>query len=110
MPSKHCSQRLLFRSLLVVALFLLQDVHGQLSPALGRLYRLKRLDLGGAVGLTGSIEALRNATLLQKLNLSHCQVLRYDVAVWNRAFFKQLEHVRTTSMLYHYINYIYIML
>eukprot|EP00434_Breviolum_minutum_P001790 symbB.v1.2.001585.t1/scaffold88.1/size340390/20 len=51
-----------------------QDVHGQLSPELGRLYRLKRLDLGGAVGLTGSIEALRNATLLQELNLSHCQV------------------------------------
>lgn len=62
--------------LLVVPWFLLQDVHGQLSPELGRLYRLKRLDLGGAVGLTGSIEALRNATLLQELNLSHCQVPR----------------------------------
>ena len=79
--------RLVFRSLLVVARFSLQDVNGQLSPELGRLYSLKRLDLGGADGLTGSIEALRNATLLQELNLSHCQVPRYDVAVWNRVFF-----------------------
>ena len=67
-------------------------MHGQLSPELGRLYRLKRLDLGGAVGLTGSIEALRNATLLQELNLSHCQVPQYDVTVSNRFF---LETTRT---------------
>ena len=66
--------------------FLLQDVNGQLSPELGRLYRLKRLDLGGAVGLTGSIEALRNASLLQELNLSHCQVPWFHVAVSNRFF------------------------
>lgn len=47
---------------------------GQLSPELGRLRRLKRLDLGGAVALMGRIEALQNATLLQQLNLSHSQV------------------------------------
>ena len=81
--------RLFVSVLLVVPRFWLQDVNGQLSPALGRLHRLKHLDLGGAVGLTGSIEALRNATLLQELNLSHCQVPRYDVAVWNRVFFLQ---------------------
>ena len=78
-------------------------MNGQLSPAFGRLYRLKRLDLGGAVGLTGSIEALRNATLLQELNLSHCQVPWYDVAVSNRVFllYGQLKHVTTSSMLCH---------
>jgi len=94
----------------VVALFSLQDVNGQLSPALGRLYRLKRLDLGGAVGLTGSIEALRNAALLQELNLSHCQVPRYDVAVWNRVFFSlnnynstcyNKQHAISLYQLYH---------
>ena len=47
---------------------------GQLSPELGRLHRLKCVDLGGAVALTGNIETLRNATLLEKLNLSHSQV------------------------------------
>lgn len=51
-----------------------QDVSGQLSPELSRLHRLKSLDLGGAVALTGRIEALRNATLLESLNLSHSQV------------------------------------
>ena len=54
--------------------FTSQDVSGQLSPALSRLHRLKSLDLGGAVALTGRIEALRNATLLERLNLSHSQV------------------------------------
>ena len=93
------SGQIAFSVLSVVPRFSLQDVNGLLSPELGRLYRLKRLDLGGAVGLTGSIEALRNATLLQELNLNHCQVPRYDVAVWNRVFLKQLKHLRTTSML-----------
>jgi len=51
-----------------------QDVRGQLSPELGRLHGLKKVDFGGAVALTGNIEALRNATLLEKLNLSHSQV------------------------------------
>lgn len=54
--------------------FTSQDVSGQLSPELSRLHRLKSLDLGGAVALTGRIEALRNATLLERLNLSHSQV------------------------------------
>ena len=54
--------------------FTSQDVSGQLSPELGRLHRLKSLDFGGAVALTGRIEALRNATLLESLNLSHSQV------------------------------------
>eukprot|EP00434_Breviolum_minutum_P045914 symbB.v1.2.041274.t1/scaffold8005.1/size8220/2 len=53
-----------------------QDVSGQLSPELSRLHRLKSLDLGGAVALTGRMEALRNATLLESLNLSHSQVPR----------------------------------
>lgn len=54
--------------------FTSQDVRGQLSPELSRLHRLKSLDFGGAVALTGRIEALRNATLLESLNLSHSQV------------------------------------
>ena len=47
---------------------------GELSPELGRLHRLKNVDFGGAVALTGNMEALQNATLLEKLNLSHSQV------------------------------------
>jgi len=73
-----------------------QDVRVELSPELGRLHRLKNVDLGGAVALTANIEALRNATLLEKLNLSHSQV-QGDLEVFENH--PKLQHLDLENIL-----------